>query len=451
MPVRRDDFLPHFELLRRLRRRDPVVHYGVAAASVALATATRMALEGSLSSTGLPFITFFPALLVSSFVGGLWPGLFSLLLSALSANYFFLPPFDSFQLSWGDSVALALFMAVGGTIVVLIHLLNEAVDHLAMQEQNARLILETAPAGMIAVDENGTITTVNAAAEKLFGYHHNELLGQSIEVLVPARMRVEHAQLRGAYMVLPTSRAMGAGRDLFGLSRDGAEVPVEIGLNPIVRENKTGALATVVDISERKAAERRQQVLVREVQHRAKNLLLVIQAIAARTFTSDRPVEESRASFEAKLNSLARTQELFFSSGTATLDAIVRGELVGFPDQVTIEVVDISLAPVAAQNFTLIVHELATNALKYGALSTPSGRVVIQCRRNDRDMVLVWSEQGGPVTEPPARKGFGHVILNDLPTGFGAKVTTDYAAKGFRYQLRVTRDAIAEAPEAVAA
>jgi PAS domain S-box-containing protein len=450
MPVRSDDFVPHFEPLRRFRKRDPSIRYAVAIASVGVAILVRVGLEGALSSS-LPFITFFPALLVSAFLGGLGPGVFSLLLSALAANYFFLPPFFTQQLNWGDAVALALFLVVGGIIVVLIHLLNEAIDRITIQEQNARLILETAPAGMIAVDENGIITLVNAAAERLFGYQRDELLGQKLEVLVPERLRAEHEQLRATYMVVPASRPMGAGRDLFARQKDGAELPVEIGLNPIVRESRTGALATVVDISERNAAQRKQEILVREVQHRAKNLLAMAQAIAKRTFTPDRSVEESRVSFEARLQALARTQELFFATDKATLGGIVRGELVGFPDQVSIDGIDISLTRAAAQNFTLIAHELATNAVKYGALSVPSGRVAVQWRKEDGQLAFDWFEQGGPDVSFPTRQGFGHVILNDLARGFGARVTAEYAGAGFRYTLRASLTGIEESISAIAA
>jgi PAS domain S-box-containing protein len=445
MPVRSDDFVPYFEPLRRFRRRDPATRYGVAVASVALAALVRMGLEVPLGAAGLPFITFFPALLASSFLGGLGPGILSLLLSALAANYLFLPPYYTPQLNVGDTVALTLFLAVGGIIVLLIHLLNEAIDRISIQEQNARLILETAPAGMIAVDESGTITLVNAAAEKLFGYQRGELLGQKLEMLVPERLRGEHERLRGTYMVLPTSRPMGAGRDLFARQKDGGELPVEIGLNPIVRENRSGALATVVDISERRADQRKQEILVREVQHRAKNLLSVVLAIATRTFTPDRPVEESRDSFEAKLQAVGRTQELFLANGNATLAAIVGGELNGFHDQVSIDGPDIALTPAAAQNFTLVVHELATNALKYGALSVPSGRISVQWHQDGEQLVFDWSERGGPPVTPPSHQGFGQTVLNDLVQGFGAKVASEYGRAGFRYALKVALSNIAEA------
>src|SRR6266705_4994718 len=141
MPVRRDDFVPHFEPLRRFRRHTLAIRCGVAVVSVGLGLLARIGLEGSLSGSQLPFITFFPALLVSAFLGGLGPGVLSLLLSALAANYFFLPPYYSLALSWADAIAVALSLVVRGVVVGLIHLLNEAIDRITIQEENARLIL----------------------------------------------------------------------------------------------------------------------------------------------------------------------------------------------------------------------------------------------------------------------------------------------------------------------
>lgn len=118
-----------------------------------------------------------------------------------------------------------------------------------------RLVVEAAPNAMIMIDASGAIQLLNSQAERLFGYDRAELLGQSIEVLLPARLRAMHKAVRGAYMRTPETRRMGAGRDLFGLRRDGVEVPIEIGLNPISTKAGTFVLASIIDITERKRAE----------------------------------------------------------------------------------------------------------------------------------------------------------------------------------------------------
>jgi len=122
-------------------------------------------------------------------------------------------------------------------------------------EQRFRLVVEAAPSAMIMADRAGTIVMVNAQAERMFGYSRDELLGQSIETLVPPRYRGHHPGLREAFHREPRARPMGAGRELYGLKKDGGEFPVEIGLNPIETDEGMMVLSAIVDITERKAAE----------------------------------------------------------------------------------------------------------------------------------------------------------------------------------------------------
>jgi PAS domain S-box-containing protein len=116
-------------------------------------------------------------------------------------------------------------------------------------------IIDGSPYAKVLVNERGRIALVNAQTEKLFGYSRDELLGESIEMLVPARFRPGHPALRGSFTDAPVARPMGAGRDLYGRRKDGSEVPIEIGLNPIVTDAETFTLAAITDITERKHAE----------------------------------------------------------------------------------------------------------------------------------------------------------------------------------------------------
>jgi two-component system, LuxR family, sensor kinase FixL len=122
-------------------------------------------------------------------------------------------------------------------------------------ERRFRLVVEAAPSAMVMVDRNGTIVMVNAQAERVFGYSRAELLGQSVEMLVPPRYRGHHPGLRDSFFADPRARPMGAGRELYGLKKDGSEFPVEIGLNPIETEEGVMVLSAIVDITERKSAE----------------------------------------------------------------------------------------------------------------------------------------------------------------------------------------------------
>jgi PAS domain S-box-containing protein len=122
-------------------------------------------------------------------------------------------------------------------------------------EARFRTAVESAPNGMVMIDRGGKIILVNREIERLFGYGREELLGQPIERLVPQRLRERHPGLRTAFFEHPQTRSMGAGRDLFGVRKDGVEIPVEIGLNPIETDEGLFVLASVVDISARKRAE----------------------------------------------------------------------------------------------------------------------------------------------------------------------------------------------------
>jgi PAS domain S-box-containing protein len=116
-------------------------------------------------------------------------------------------------------------------------------------------VVEAAPNAIIMVNRAGDIALVNAQAEKLFGYSREELLGRKIEMLVPPPVRDRHPQLRDRFFANPQTRAMGTGRDLYGVTKDGRDVPVEIGLNPIETPDGTFVLASIIDITERKRAE----------------------------------------------------------------------------------------------------------------------------------------------------------------------------------------------------
>jgi two-component system, LuxR family, sensor kinase FixL len=118
-----------------------------------------------------------------------------------------------------------------------------------------RLATESSPSGVVLVNERGEIILVNSQVEKLFGYQREELVGKSVEILVPERFASEHPGYRGQFLAAPTARTMGAGRELFARRKDGNEFPVEIGLNPIQTPDGILVLAVVVDISARLAAE----------------------------------------------------------------------------------------------------------------------------------------------------------------------------------------------------
>ncbi len=147
---------------------------------------------------------------------------------------------------------LQTFMSV---VAVTGLVLAAATSERRQAEQRFRLVVEAAPSAMLMVDHRGRITLLNRQAGRVFGYTQEELLGQPIELLVPERFRAHHPGHRSRFSAEPQARPMGAGRDLFGRRKDGSEVPVEIGLNPVQTEEGSFVLASIIDITARKRAE----------------------------------------------------------------------------------------------------------------------------------------------------------------------------------------------------
>jgi PAS domain S-box-containing protein len=378
----------------------------------------------------VPLLPFYPAIAVATAVGGTRPGVVAVLLSTIAANFLLRAPELGFVLDGITLFQMALFTLVCALIIAPIIMLNHAMDRLSFHAESSIAILEEQPVGIVAVDREGRITLLNGAVERQFGYSREELLHQPIEMLVPPDLQSDHALFRTAFMQQPSHRRMGGGRELHALAKDGTLVPVEISLSPATQAGRVGAVATIIDISERKNLEWRAQMLSREVQHRSRNLLTVVQALAQRML----PPDESRRLNEV-LTALARTHELFGTAATGSLRAIVEGELLPFRDQCDISVCDLLVTAKAGQDVTLIIHELATNAVKYGALAVPAGRVAISGIMDEQGFRFSWQESGGPVVAPPRRRGLGTTILEDVAKGFGAEVSLNFDPGGFRYEL----------------
>jgi two-component sensor histidine kinase len=173
------------------------------------------------------------------------------------------------------------------------------------------------------------------------------------------------------------------------------------------------------------------------LQHRTSNLLAVISAVADKTLRDDRTVKEVRELLRGRITALARThQKLTKTDWTGVnLRDIIRQELDPFADQTEITGPDVELNSQSAQNFSLAVHELTTNAIKYGALSAPGGRIGIHWTTigsgSDGHLKFQWLESAGPPVAPPARQGFGTLLLRTI----FANAEIEYPPEGFRCTL----------------
>jgi PAS domain S-box-containing protein len=327
-------------------------------------------------------------------------------------------------------------------------LLSEEVAERHLAEESFRTMVEESPNGIIMVDAEGKIVLVNKTAERLFGYQRDEIVGQKVEVLVPEALRSVHPRFRTSYQHRPEARPMGHGRDLTALRKDGTTFPVEIGLNPVETNAGKRILATVIDITARKRAEQHRDMLLRELSHRVKNNLAVISSIARLTRATSSSPDEFFEAFEGRLAALAAVHGLLSETEWqgADLAALVASVLAPFTTtaiNVTCQGPPVLVSPDMASPISLILHELATNAAKYGALSQPSGQLDIAWRTIQQDgagemLELTWMEQDGPPVNPPKHEGFGTRVMRQLTERqLGGTIETEFAPSGLRSRLAV--------------
>ncbi|MFZ0459470.1 MAG: PAS domain S-box protein [Rhodoplanes sp.] len=316
----------------------------------------------------------------------------------------------------------------------------------AHSDSELRLLFEAAPNGMIVIDQAGVIAFANKQIEQLFGYSRGELIGRSVEVLIPERFRAGHPAKRAAFAKNPTTRPMGAGRDLYGVRKNGVEFPIEIGLNPFRSGDRLLVVGSIIDITERKRNEEHILTIMNELSHRSKNLLMVVLATANQTVQRATSFGEFQKNFENRLMAIARCHDVLVEKGWegASIEALISAQLKPFMDDPALRVdaagPPIMLNPDAAQNIGLALHELATNSMKYGALSSPEGQVVIRWDIDElqtpKKFRFSWQERGGPPVEPPTREGFGHKLLSRLASGTpDTEIRLAFAPEGFAWSI----------------
>jgi two-component sensor histidine kinase len=204
-----------------------------------------------------------------------------------------------------------------------------------------------------------------------------------------------------------------------------------------------GVICAALEITERKERERQLYLLLREITHRSKNLLAVIQGMARQTAHYSGSIGAFLDRFGARLQALSQSHDLLVQQSwhSASLRDLMYGQLVPYVEggSLTIEGPGIWLTPEAAQMVGLAIHELAANAVKYGSLSRPKGKVAVVWRRLPDDGVEIsWTESGGPEVKPVRDSGFGRVVLEKtLPRALNAKVALDFNSSGLRCRITV--------------
>jgi two-component system CheB/CheR fusion protein len=284
-------------------------------------------------------------------------------------------------------------------------------------------------------DFDDGIVEWNRGSEELYGYSRAEALGKRKDLLlgtiVPGS---SFAALREQLLANGTWSG-----ELMHHTKDGRELTVESRIVLDRVGDRRRALESTHDVTERRTFEQRQELLLRELTHRVKNTLAVVQAIAHQTQRHSRSPQDFILRFDGRLQALSRAHGLLVGSNWtgADMEAIARSQLEAYtsenPDRLRIEGGRVTLPADLATPFGLVLHELATNASKYGALSRPGGSVALRWSKATNNgkpaLTVVWSEEGGPPVQPPSTNGFGGVLIDSgLPH---AVVRREFRPDGF--------------------
>lgn len=318
------------------------------------------------------------------------------------------------------------------------------------RERRFRDLLEALPAAIYTTDAQGRITYYNDAAAEMWG--HRPPLGSSEwcgswKLFWADGTPLPHGECPMA-IALKEDRAV-RGMEAIAERPDGSRVSFIPYPTPLHDDagRLIGAVNMLVDISERKRAEEQQALLVRELHHRVRNTLATVQAIMGSTARSSDTIEEFKTALIGRIGALAKTHRLLTDEvGDVTFGDILHNELDAFDDgsdnRITLTGPEVPLSAQLAVSLGMAMHELTTNAAKYGALSVYGGKIdvtwsmTIEATR--RTLNFDWIESGGPAVSPPQRQGFGSRLLEVvLPGQIQATATIDYRSDGVRMHCTV--------------
>ena len=313
---------------------------------------------------------------------------------------------------------------------------SEAQEHLAS-------IVEYSDDAIISKDLNGIILSWNRGAERLFGYAAKEAIGKPVTMLIPDYRLDEEPE------ILRRIRS-GERIDHYETVRrrkDGTLIDISLTVSPMRdgRGEIVAASKIARDISERKHAEAQRNLLMAELNHRVKNTLATVISIARQSFAGA-DVAASHAVFEARIRGLAQTHGRLADSSwqSAPLEALFADEFAPYRQagsgNVNLSGPMVELSPKCALTLGLAIHELATNAAKYGALATNAGTIDVNWSIDPRDgsLDIAWNESGGPPVAAPQRSGFGRLLLERaLVSDLKSAVRLDFDPQGVRCRIRI--------------
>ena len=332
-----------------------------------------------------------------------------------------------------------------GHFVGAVNLLVDIADRKQAEDAMYRLaaIVTSSDDAIVGKTLDGIVTNWNKGAERIFGYLAEEIVGKSIKTIIPPEYHEEEDRIlerlkRGERIEnYETTRQR----------KHGSRIEVSLTISPIRNSlgKIIGASKIARDITERKRFETQLALLAREAEHRTKNILATVQAAVHLTRASS--TDELKKIIDGRIQALAKVNSLLVRShwNGAELNAVIANELSGFSQgddrRVRIEGPDLFLNADVAQAVAIAIHELATNAVKYGALSVEGGRISVSSSLSAERLAIQWIESGGPPVDAPKREGFGTKVIDNILQGKPAgRARFEWRKSGLRCTLTLTGD-----------
>jgi PAS domain S-box-containing protein len=321
---------------------------------------------------------------------------------------------------------------------------------LHQSESRARATFENAAVGISHIAPDGRMLRFNEALSRILGWPADELITKTVrDITHPDDLAVELAQLKQ----LEEGRGDSYSVDKRDLRKDGTIVWIRRTVSCVrKRDGSIDYFVSVIeDISSRKRAEEQVELLMREANHRTKNILGLVQAIARQIAASSPEAFIER--FTERIQALAASQDLLGRNQQrgADLEELMRAQIACFADLIGSRIAGggpkLRLNASAAQAIGLALHELATNAGKYGALSTDAGRIDVSWQSEGDVFTMSWTERDGPPVQPPKRRGFGSTVIDSMAKlATDGEVQLDYAPSGLVWRLRCPAAKALETP-----
>ena len=327
---------------------------------------------------------------------------------------------------------------IDGAVITFVDI-SERKKHEQAQSKLAAIV-ESSQDAIIGHDLGGLVTSWNGGAERLLGTSAKAAVGRPMPALLRDSMPWDWPQLLELLQGgdhLPSYECVGTGRT-------GQPVEVSVTVSPVRGGDGrlVGVSVVATDISARKAAERKAALLLGELDHRVKNILAIVSAVITQTLKTTTTPEAFAAEISGRVQAIAKAHSLLTQSGhgEVSLRAILQTELAPYDrsgSNLSLSGPDIALTPKAGLALAMALHELASNAAKYGALSTDAGRLAVEwdatAQTSVQALTITWTETGGPAVTPPTRRGFGTTLIErSLGHELDAQVAREFLPGGLR-------------------